>query len=64
MMTEISTAAREQSAGVGQVGAAVSELDRSTQQNAVLVEETSAATSALSDQASSLAQEVGFFKLK
>jgi methyl-accepting chemotaxis protein len=49
---------------VGQVGAAVSELDRSTQQNAVLVEETSAATSALSDQASSLAQEVGFFKLK
>ena len=64
LMTQISTATREQSAGVAQVGMAVHELDRSTQQNAALVEETSAASGALSEQASRLAQDVGFFKLK
>ena len=63
-MTQISTATREQSAGVAQVGMAVHELDRSTQQNAALVEETSAASGALSEQTSRLAQDVGFFKLK
>jgi methyl-accepting chemotaxis protein len=64
LMTQISTATREQSAGVGQVGTAVHELDRATQQNAALVEETSAAAAALSEQASKLAEEVSFFKLK
>jgi len=64
LMTQISTATREQSAGVAQVGTAVHELDRSTQQNAALVEETSAASATLSDQASRLAQEISFFKLK
>ena len=64
MMGEISTATREQSAGVGQVGAAVHELDQSTQQNAALVEQTAAAAGSLSDQARRLADEVGFFKLK
>ena len=55
---------REQSAGVAQVGAAVQELDRSTQQNAALVEETSAAAGALSEHAARLAREVSFFKLR
>jgi len=64
LMTEISTATREQSTGVGQVGAAVHELDQSTQQNAALVEQTAAAAGALSDQARKLAEEVGFFKMK
>jgi methyl-accepting chemotaxis protein len=64
LMTQISTATREQSAGVAQVGTAVHELDRSTQQNAALVEETSAASGTLSEQASRLAQEVSFFKLR
>ena len=64
LMTQISTATREQSAGVAQVGTAVQELDRSTQQNAALVEETSAASGTLSEQASQLAREVSFFKLK
>jgi methyl-accepting chemotaxis protein len=39
----------------------VSELDRSTQQNAALVEQTSAASSTLSEQAQRLSSEVGFF---
>ena len=36
---EISTAAREQTTGLSQVGEAVSQLDQMTQQNVVLVEE-------------------------
>jgi methyl-accepting chemotaxis protein len=63
LMQEISTATREQSAGVGQVGAAVHDLDMSTQQNAALVEQTAAATSSLTDLARRLAAEVGFFRL-
>ncbi|MBL8349051.1 MAG: hypothetical protein JNL87_01945 [Burkholderiaceae bacterium] len=64
MMGEISTATRQQSAGVGQVGAAVHELDQATQQNAARVEQTAAAAGSLSAQARRLADEVGFFKLK
>ena len=63
LLAEISTAASEQSSGVSQVGAAVNELDRMTQQNAALVEETAAAASALKDQAIGLANEVDRFKL-
>jgi methyl-accepting chemotaxis protein len=64
LMGEIATATREQSTGVGQVGAAVHELDQSTQQNAALVEQTAAAAGSLSDQARKLADEVSFFKMK
>ena len=64
LMTEIAIATREQTTGVGEVGSAVQQLDQSTQQNAALVEETSAAASALSDQAQRLVTEVSFFKLK
>jgi methyl-accepting chemotaxis protein len=64
LMNEISTASREQSLGVGQVGSSVHELDQSTQQNAALVEQTAAAAGSLSDQARQLAAEVSFFKLK
>jgi methyl-accepting chemotaxis protein len=63
LLAQISTAASEQSDGVAQVGTAVSELDRMTQQNAALVEETAAAAAALQDQANGLAREVGRFKL-
>jgi methyl-accepting chemotaxis protein len=63
LLSAISTAASEQSTGVSQVGAAVNELDRMTQQNAALVEETAAAASALKEQAIGLADEVDRFKL-
>jgi methyl-accepting chemotaxis protein len=63
LLGEISNAASEQSDGVSQVGSAVSELDRMTQQNAALVEQTAAAASALKDQAIGLASEVDRFKL-
>jgi methyl-accepting chemotaxis protein len=63
LLGEISTAAREQSSGIGQVGAAVQELDRMTQQNAALVEESAAAAAGLKQQAVALAGEVSRFRL-
>ena len=63
LLDEVATGAREQSMGVGQIGQAVQELDRMTQQNAALVEQTAAAASAMKDQASSLAEEVARFRI-
>jgi methyl-accepting chemotaxis protein len=63
LLADISTAAAEQSDGVGHVGAAVSDLDQMTQQNAALVEQTAAAASALKDQALNLATQVDKFRL-
>ena len=63
LLRAISTAATEQSSGVSQVGTAVTDLDRMTQQNAALVEQTAASASALRDQAIGLAREVSRFRL-
>ncbi|QBK03655.1 chemotaxis protein [Hylemonella gracilis] len=63
IMGEISAASIEQSAGVGQVGEAVTNMDQVTQQNAALVEEMSAAASSLNTQAQDLVQVVSVFKL-
>ena len=60
---EISCASAEQSSGISQVNQAVGEMDSVTQQNAALVEQAAAAAGALQDQASSLAQAVGVFRL-
>jgi methyl-accepting chemotaxis protein len=63
LLADIAIGSREQSVGVGQVGEAVQDLDRSTQQNAALVEQTAAAAGTLKDQALALAGEVARFKL-
>ncbi|HIV72285.1 MAG TPA: HAMP domain-containing protein [Candidatus Aquabacterium excrementipullorum] len=60
---EITTASSEQSSGIGQVNAAVSQLDNMTQQNAALVEQSAAAAESLKDQADTLARVVSVFKL-
>jgi methyl-accepting chemotaxis protein len=60
---EISAASSEQSSGIGQVNGAVSSLDQTTQQNAALVEESTAAAESLREQAQRLAQVVGEFRL-
>lgn len=60
---EISSASSEQSAGIQQVGEAVSQMDQVTQQNAALVEESSAAAESLEDQARRLVDSVAVFKL-
>ncbi|NIY48700.1 methyl-accepting chemotaxis protein [Cedecea colo] len=63
IMSEIASASDEQSRGIDQVGQAVSEMDRVTQQNASLVEESAAAAAALEEQASLLTQAVSVFRL-
>jgi methyl-accepting chemotaxis protein len=60
---EISAAAADQSAGIGQVNGAVAQLDQSTQQNAALVEQSAAAAESLREEAERLAQLVATFKL-
>ncbi|MEK8047491.1 methyl-accepting chemotaxis protein [Ideonella margarita] len=64
LIVEISTAAQEQTLGLGQVNDAVTQLDHVTQQNAALVEESAAASESLKQQADRLVQAVGAFKLK
>nr|WP_145548037.1 methyl-accepting chemotaxis protein [Variovorax boronicumulans] len=60
---EISSASKEQSHGVSQVGQAVSQMDQVTQQNAALVEESAAAADSLRGQASRLVEAVTAFRL-
>ena len=61
---EITSATNEQSGGISQVNQAVGDIDRMTQQNAALVEESAAAADALRDQAAKLAHVVQQFKLE
>ncbi|WP_428943305.1 methyl-accepting chemotaxis protein [Pantoea sp. FN060301] len=64
IMGEIASASGEQSRGIDQVGIAVTEMDRVTQQNASLVEESAAAAAALEEQASRLSQAVAVFQIR
>ncbi len=63
LVREISSAAQEQSGGVGEVAQSVGALDQMTQQNAALVEQTAAAAANLREQALALTAMVGSFKL-
>lgn len=63
LVGEISASSSEQSAGVSQVGEAVTHMDQATQQNAALVEEMAAAASSLKSQAMELVQTVAVFKV-
>ncbi len=63
IMGQISTAAADQSEGIGNVNTAVGELDRMTQQNAALVEQSAAAAESLREQAQRLEQAVSVFRL-
>nr|WP_315490699.1 methyl-accepting chemotaxis protein [uncultured Rhodoferax sp.] len=60
---EIATACREQAIGVSAVGQSIQELDKNTQQNAALVEETNAAAAALTAQADVLQDEIANFRV-
>jgi methyl-accepting chemotaxis protein len=63
LVTDISTATREQSNGISQIGEAVQQMDSVTQQNAALVEEMAAAAQSLQHQADDLVINVSAFKL-
>ncbi|MBW1213046.1 MCP four helix bundle domain-containing protein [Pantoea allii] len=63
LVNEIAAAATEQSQGISQVHQAVNQMDDVTQQNAALVEEASAASLSLQEQADTLAALVRKFTL-
>ena len=64
IISEITTASEEQTAGIDQINLAIGQMDQVTRQNASLVEEAAAAAETLHDQAGSLARVVSIFKLE
>jgi methyl-accepting chemotaxis protein len=63
IISEITSATDEQTAGIGQINQAIAQMDQVTQQNASLVEEAAAASGAMQEQAAHLAEVVSVFKL-
>ena len=61
LISEITSASKEQAIGIAQVGQAVTQLDEMTQQNAAMVEQSSAAANSMSDQAQRLMGAVKVF---
>ncbi|WP_373018739.1 methyl-accepting chemotaxis protein [Thiomicrorhabdus sp.] len=61
MISQIASASAEQARGVSQVHQAISQIDHVTQQNAALVEQTSAASESMSEQATGLRNDMSFF---
>lgn len=62
MIEEIAAASSEQAIGISQVHDAINSIDEITQQNAALVEETTAAAESMSEQANSLSSNMAYFK--
>jgi methyl-accepting chemotaxis protein len=63
IMTDITSASDEQSAGISQVNQAIAQMDQVTQQNAALVEEAAAAAESMQVQAGTLEQAVNVFRI-
>lgn len=63
LMNGIASAAAEQSQGITEVNTAVSQMDQITQKNAAMVEETSAETQRLKDEAFELAAKLKRFRI-
>ena len=64
LMSDIAAASKEQAAGIEQVIQVVVQMDQVTQQNAALVEEATAASRALEEQAHALTTSVSVFKVE
>ncbi|OAT51195.1 methyl-accepting chemotaxis protein I [Proteus hauseri ATCC 700826] len=63
-MKEILSASEEQTRGIAQISLAVNEMDKATQQNAAMVEQSTAASATLSEQAGMLDMIVNTFKVE
>ncbi len=63
LMDAIATSAREQSTGLAEVNTAVNQMDQTTQQNAAMVEQSTAASAALAQEATRLRSLVSQFNL-
>jgi len=62
-ISSIATAANEQLTGIQEVGTAVTQMDQVTQQNAAMVEETTAVAHRLSEDVTDLSKLLGDFRL-
>lgn len=63
LIDQITSATAEQTGGIGQVNQAVGELDRVTQANAALVEQTAAVTESLNRRTATLKRSVAMYRL-
>jgi methyl-accepting chemotaxis protein len=63
LVTELAASAKEQATGLGEVNAAVNQMDQVTQQNAAMVEQATAASHGLSGESQELARLVGQFRI-
>lgn len=61
---DIAAAAAEQSTGLAKVNVAVAHMDQSTQKNAAMVQQSTAATRALAQEIAALANSMSRFKLQ
>ncbi len=64
IMSEITAASQEQSAGIAEVNQAINQMDEMTQQNSALVEQASAAAESMQQQSLELMQAVALFQLR
>jgi methyl-accepting chemotaxis protein len=64
LISEIASGAQEQSTGLGEINIGVTHLDQVTQQNAAMVEEATAGSHALNQEATQLIELVSRFQLK
>lgn len=63
VISDVSNAAIEQNSGIGQINQAITQMDEMTQQNAALVEESSAASRSMSEEAGNMNNLISFFRL-
>jgi methyl-accepting chemotaxis protein len=63
VVLSIASGAQEQAAGLNQVNGAINEMDKATQQNAAMVQETTAASHSLAKESTHLADLVGRFNI-
>ncbi|NVK18300.1 MAG: HAMP domain-containing protein [Methylocystaceae bacterium] len=63
IVSEIAAASQEQASGVGEINAAITQMDEMTQQNAALVEQSSASARSLEDQSDNMMRLMSFFNI-
>ena len=63
LVGEIAASAKEQASGLAEVNVAVNQMDQVTQQNAAMVEQSTAASHALSNEAAELERLIGRFQV-
>ena len=64
VVRDIAASAQEQATGLAQVNISVNQMDQVTQQNAAMVEQTTAASHALAAEAQELARSAGRFRVR